>query len=236
MTRALRPRSLVGLALATLLCLLVGVYGLALAASGFGFLGDDIAANSQRLALEIHIVAAGVALVLVPWQLWPALRARVPRLHRWTGRTYVVAATIGGVSGFAAALGTTYGPVAAGGFGVLGLLWTGTTVAAYRAARRRDLPAHRRWAVRSFALAFAAVTLRLYLPLSGLLGLPFEVAYPMVAWLCWIPNLWLAERALRPADPGRGPRGETRGRGTRSRTPAQLTAATTLADGPDLGR
>lgn len=24
-------------------------------------------------------------------------------------------------------------------------------------------------------------------------GLPFETAYPIVAWLCWVPNLVLAE-------------------------------------------
>lgn len=217
MPRTHRLRARVGLALATLLCLLVGAYGLALAASGFGSLADDIAANGLLIALEVHIVTASAALVLVPWQLWPALRARVPRLHRWTGRTYVLAAMLGGASGFAAAIGTTYGPAAAGGFGVLGLLWTWTTVAAYRAARRRDLIAHRRWAIRSFALAFAAVTLRLYLPLSGILGVPFEVAYPVVAWLCWIPNLWLAERALRRLGPGSGPRADA-GCGTPQRT------------------
>lgn len=197
MSRALRPRARVGLTLATVLCLLVGAYGLAIAASGFAFLAEGIAANGMLLALEVHIVAASAALVLVPWQLWPVLRRRVPGLHRWTGRAYVVAATLGGVSGLAAALGTTYGPVAAAGFGVLGVLWTWTTVAAFRAARRRDHTTHRRWAIRSFALAFAAVTLRLYLPLPGLVGLPFEVAYPAIAWLCWVPNLWLAERVLR---------------------------------------
>ncbi len=203
------PLARAGLVLATLLCLLVGAYGLELAASGFGFLADDIAANHLLLALEVHVVSASVALVLVPWQLWPVLRTRAPWLHRWTGRAYVVAAVAGGASGFAAALGTTHGPVAAAGFAVLGVLWTWVTVAAYRAARRRDLTAHRRWAVRSFALAFAAVTLRVYLPLSALVGLPFEAAYAVVAWLSWVPNLWLAERALRGAQPVRGQRGET---------------------------
>jgi hypothetical protein len=47
--------------------------------------------------------------------------------------------------------------------------------------------------VRNFALTFAAVTLRLWLPGSVLSGVPFEVAYPIVAWLCWVPNLVVAE-------------------------------------------
>ena len=62
MSRALRPRARVGLTLATVLCLLVGAYGLAIAASGFAFLAEGIAANGMLLALEVHIVAASA-----PW-------------------------------------------------------------------------------------------------------------------------------------------------------------------------
>jgi hypothetical protein len=56
--------------------------------------------------------------------------------------------------------------------------------------------------IRSFALTFAAVTLRLYLPVGALTtGIP--VAYPVIAWACWVPNfllteLWLRRRATRP--------------------------------------
>ncbi len=152
MSRSPRLPARAALALATLLCLLIGTYGLALAASGFGFLAEGIAANSLLLALKSTSSPRVRPWCSRAWQLWPALRARVPRLHRWTGRAYVVAAMLGGASGFLAAFGTTYGSVAAGGFGALGLLWTWTTVAAYRAARRRDLTAHRRWAMRSSPL------------------------------------------------------------------------------------
>lgn len=199
MSPALTTRARVGLVVATILCLLIGGYGLAMAASGFGFLPDDIAANALLRALEVHIAASSVALVLVPWQLWPGLRARAPRLHRWMGRTYAVAAVLGGGAGAVAALGTTHGPVAASGLGLLGVLWVVATVAAVRAAMRRDVETHRRWAIRSFALAFAAVTLRLYLPTAGLLGVSYDAAYPVIAWLCWLPNLLVARLAQRRA-------------------------------------
>jgi len=56
--------------------------------------------------------------------------------------------------------------------------------------------------VRNFALTFAAVTLRLWLPASVASGIGFEVAYPAVAWLCWLPNLLVAERLFnRTRDP-----------------------------------
>lgn len=47
--------------------------------------------------------------------------------------------------------------------------------------------------VRNVSLTLAAVSLRIYLPLSMLAGIPFELAYPAIAWLCWVPNLWVAE-------------------------------------------
>ena len=51
--------------------------------------------------------------------------------------------------------------------------------------------------MRNFALTFAAVTLRVYLPTSMALGVPFESAYPLIAWLCWVPNLLVAEPLAR---------------------------------------
>ncbi|WP_250637311.1 DUF2306 domain-containing protein [Stenotrophomonas rhizophila] len=47
--------------------------------------------------------------------------------------------------------------------------------------------------MRNFSLTLAAVTLRIYLPSSMVLGIPFDIAYPIIAWLCWLPNLLLAE-------------------------------------------
>jgi hypothetical protein len=84
------------------------------------------------------------------------------------------------------------------GSGVAAISWFGTTIAAYRAVRRRDLISHRRWMLRSCALTFAAVTLRVYLPFSEILGLPFGPSYQVISWLCWVPNLLLVEQFLVP--------------------------------------
>ena len=51
--------------------------------------------------------------------------------------------------------------------------------------------------LRNFSLSLAAVSLHLYLPLSAVLGIPFESAYPVIAWLCWVPNLYLGLRWSR---------------------------------------
>ncbi len=54
--------------------------------------------------------------------------------------------------------------------------------------------------MRSFALT-AAITLRIYLPLSIAARVPFSAAYPAIAWLCWIPNLFFAEWLVRRRRP-----------------------------------
>lgn len=44
----------------------------------------------------------------------------------------------------------------------------------------------------NFALTFTAVTLRTGLGLGFASGTPFGVFYPSLAWLCWVPNLFVA--------------------------------------------
>jgi hypothetical protein len=52
--------------------------------------------------------------------------------------------------------------------------------------------------IRCFALALAAVTLRNELPMLLLAArLSFHAAYITVSWLCWVPNLIVAEWWLR---------------------------------------
>ena len=51
--------------------------------------------------------------------------------------------------------------------------------------------------IRSFALTFAAVTLRIWLGISQASGMDFDVAYPVIAWVAWVPNLLVAEWWIR---------------------------------------
>ena len=145
-------------------------------------------------AISTHIFASAVALALGPAQFSQRLRQRRPALHRWIGRVYLgVGVGVGGVAGLVMAMHASGGAWARVGFASLALAWLATGVLAYRAARRREFAAHRRWMVRNFALTFAAVTLRIYLPSAFVAGIAFERSYPVIAWLCWLPNLLVAE-------------------------------------------
>lgn len=145
------------------------------------------------LMVFVHLAGGGLALGLGPFQFLASLRARRPTLHRWLGRVYVAAILAGGVAGLVLARFSQGGMVAHTGFGLLALAWLYTTGSAFLSIRRGAVTAHRLWMMRSFALTLAAVTLRIYLPVSLIAGLSFESAYPVIAWACWVPNLLVAE-------------------------------------------
>ena len=90
------------------------------------------------------------------------------------------------------------GPIGTAGFGTLAVLWIGFALLGLRAIRRGEVAVHRRWMIRTFALTYAAVTLRLWLAvLVPVLGGDFRAAYLIVPFLCWVPNLVVIEMLLR---------------------------------------
>lgn len=146
------------------------------------------------VAVYAHVFGSVVALATGPFQFSSPLRARRLALHRLLGRFYLgVGVLVGGVAGLFMAFHAFGGAPARVGFAGLALGWLCTGALAYRAIRAHQVAAHRRWMVRNFALTFAAVMLRLYLPAAMASGIAFEAAYPVIAWLCWVPNLVFAE-------------------------------------------
>ncbi len=172
--------------------------------AGVGPRSPDILANAlAKPWLYLHIAGAATALLIAPLQLWPWLRGRHRSLHRRLGRIYMVACLVGGVAGFFVAFGSTAGPIATSGFATLALIWIAVNVQGWRAAVERRFDNHRAWMLRSAALTFAAVTLRLYLGIGVAAGLPFLDVYRATAWVSWISNLILVELYLRGALGGR---------------------------------
>jgi uncharacterized membrane protein len=183
-----------GWTLMTFLALSIAAYAaMVLLRPGFGpaFVADRRAV--MPWALSGHLAGGLVALALGPWQLNARLRQRALGLHRWMGRGYVVAVAVGGCSALALARVSMEGFVTHVGFGLLAVLWLASTLQAYLRIRASDQAGHRRWMIRSYSLTLAAVTLRIYLPLSQLAGIPFAEAYQAVAWACWVPNLVVTE-------------------------------------------
>lgn len=159
-------------------------------------------ALDRPLALYGHILFAPVALALLPLQFSARLRARRPGLHRWLGRLYAVSILIAGIAGLILGFTTAQGPVAASGLMALAAAWLGATALAVWHVLNRRIARHRAWMIRSAALTLAAVTLRICLPV-GALTAGLETSYPVICWLCWVPNLLAAEWLLMREKAGR---------------------------------
>jgi uncharacterized membrane protein len=178
----------------TLLALIVAAYaGAALIApvTRSPFLTDLF--TSLPIAISVHLAGGLVAIAIGAFQVNARLRSRFLPAHRWLGRTYVVAVVLGGIAGLVLARESFGGLVTHFGFGLMAICWLGTTLNAYRHIRRGDFVSHRAWMLRSYSLTLAAVTLRIYLPLSQMAGIAFEDSYPAISWLCWVPNLLFVE-------------------------------------------
>ena len=155
--------------------------------------------DSQRLGIYAHVLGSALTLLLGPWQFLPSLRRSRSRVHRMLGRVYLLAGVgIGGIAGLYMSFFAFGGAVSTAGFALLATIWLYTGYRAYAAATNRRFDEHRRWMIRNFALALAAVTLRLYLGVGFALRLPFEIFYPTLAWISWVPNLIAAEILVRP--------------------------------------
>jgi uncharacterized membrane protein len=145
-----------------------------------------------------HVLFGALALMIGPFQFRRGILARRRALHRTLGKVYLVSATLTGIVGLYMAVYSFGGMNTHLGFGILGAVTAATTLIAYARIRAFDVRHHREWMIRSFSLIFAAVTLRIELPLLiiGFQG-EFPPAYAIVAWLSWVPNLIWAEWYIR---------------------------------------
>jgi hypothetical protein len=158
------------------------------------------------IGIGAHFATGTILLLLGPIQLIGAVRERVPRLHRWTGRLYASAAFITGLGGlaFMARSGTIGGMPMNIGFGLYGALMVLAAVEAVRHARARRFVEHRAWAIRLFALAIGSWLYRMDYGIWRMLADgaghtrafdgPFDV---VMAFFFYVPNLIVAEAFIR---------------------------------------
>lgn len=140
------------------------------------------------LMLSIHIAGSILALMIGPFTLSPKFREKNVKLHRMLGRIYLLGILFGGGAGFYLAFYASGGITGKLGFGTLSVIWILTAFQALRKILGKKVHLHRQWMIRNYSLTFAAVTLRIWLPV-------FVVV--VISWLAWVPNLIIAELYLR---------------------------------------
>lgn len=114
--------------------------------------------NMGNLAVAIHLLLAVIVMVGGPMQFVPQLRKYAPTFHRWNGRFYISAAFIISLSGVYMVIskGTISGLIGDISVSINGVLIMSFAYLAIRNAIKRNIEAHRRWALRLF-LAMAGV-------------------------------------------------------------------------------
>jgi hypothetical protein len=154
-------------------------------------------------SLRLHVVAGSICLLACLPQFSRSLLRRVPSLHRTCGKIY--AASVLFVlcpTGIHLALSAKGGLPGQAGFLLLGIAGFYTTLQGIRTIRGGNLPDHRRWMTRSFALMASAVTFRVYHVAFFHADLPDEVNYVASLWLSVVGNAavaeWIVRRRVEP--------------------------------------
>jgi len=185
--------------LAILIGLYPGIYFLV--DRQFGLLGSKdeelLGSTIWNGAFYTHIVLGGLSLLIGWSQFSSRLRNARLDLHRLVGKIYIISVLLSALAGIYIGFFATGGFVASLGFISLGCIWFLTTLLAYFKVRKGDIDAHEVMMIYSYAACFAAVTLRIWLPLLIMIFNDFVPAYRIVAWLCWIPNLIVAFYLIR---------------------------------------
>lgn len=139
-----------------------------------------------------HIILGGLALLIGWIQFNKKIQRTKIQLHRNIGKIYLFSVLLSGISGIYIGFLATGGWIPRIGFVCLGIVWLFTTIKGYTSIRKKDIETHQKMMIYSYAACFAAVTLRIWLPiLSATMG-GFLPAYKVVAWLCWVPNIIVA--------------------------------------------
>ena len=142
-----------------------------------------------------HVLVGGLILIIGLFQLHPLSQTKFKRIHRVLGYLYVMGILFfASPGGLIMSLFIGRGPWVLASFLLQSILWFYFTAMAFNRIRKRDITAHRHWMWRSYALTFAAITLRIYIFfVSWSYDLSQPQAYATLAWLSWAPNLLVAE-------------------------------------------
>ncbi|MBK9592733.1 MAG: DUF2306 domain-containing protein [Crocinitomicaceae bacterium] len=148
-----------------------------------------------RPTFYIHVISGMLVILVGPFQFLKSFRAKFLNWHKLGGKIYaysilLLAAPTGLIMAFYAQ-GGLWSTVA---FSIMSILWFVTTLMAVIKIKQRKIEEHKMWMMRSYALSFAAVTLRLLVPLFSLFILDNEDLITVsTAWLSWMLNLLVAE-------------------------------------------
>lgn len=166
--------------LMTVLAGVVAFYALGHFVLGEAIFADVLAESftARPWGIYPHAFFGMIGILLGPFQLLPSSSGTLPARHRLLGKLYVGAALLTGGTGLYMAVYAQGSAISQLGFAGMAAPILVTKGMAWRLILRREVAAHRRWMIRSYAVLFSAVTLRLWLPIFVVVfGGAFTPAY-----------------------------------------------------------
>lgn len=159
---------------------------------------DVIGLTYYKIAFFTHVYTSIFLMILGAFQFLVPISKKTKRWHRYSGRLYgIIILVLSGPSGLIMAYHANGGVVSQVSFVILSLLWMLFTGLAVYYAFQRNIIAHKKFALRSFALTLSAISLRLFKYLIVFFFHPQPMdAYRIVAWLGWTFNLLLVEAII----------------------------------------
>jgi len=137
---------------------------------------------------------------LAPLQFSSRIRTRFPRWHRIGGRVAILAGVLFGITALPM-LGPApegVGWLRYGGLAFAAVGFSASVLLAFATIRRRDIRAHRTWALRAVAIGLMGASRVLLETFAWLiLGHVSEFTGGVVLWLAIIMNLLIVELHLR---------------------------------------
>jgi uncharacterized membrane protein len=153
---------------------------------------------AMRAWLLMHMSGGVVALLTGPFQFWTGFRTRYFRLHRWTGRLFLLGVTVGSLGAFRMSVASTFGWAFGFSLFVLAAVWATTAGMAYYAIRQRRIQSHQEWMVRAYIITFAFVTFRVLSDYGPTALLKPDIDRVLtIAWSCWSVPLFFGEVLLQ---------------------------------------
>ncbi len=152
-----------------------------------------------RTAFYVHIFGGMLAIALGPLQFIKILRQRYMNVHRAIGKIYVTSILcIAAPTGLYMAFYANGGLYASIGFVLMSVLWFYTTWMAIYSIRKKQIEQHVHWMIRSYAITFSAVSLRLWVPFLSLYTTMDHLHIIIItAWISWLFNLIVAEGVIK---------------------------------------
>ncbi|MGO4291675.1 DUF2306 domain-containing protein [Chitinophaga sp. RAB17] len=144
----------------------------------------------------MHILPGMMVMLLGPWQFMPGIRERHLSFHRISGRVYVACAYIVGIS--ALCMPFIMLPIGGVNEAAASILFSIFFLVSLSKACwhiiHRNVPLHRKWMIRAFAVGLAVSTVRPIIVLFfALSGLPPQVFFGTAFWIGFTVHAIIAE-------------------------------------------